>query len=88
MQFMHQREYLNQGDIVVVNCSHRCNVRLMSDSDFSNYRQGAAHRYYGGHYEQLPARIPVPQDGYWNITLDLGGGSASIRHSIGILKAA
>jgi hypothetical protein len=30
----------------------------------------------------------VPGDGYWNITLDLGGGSASIRHSIGILKAA
>ncbi len=40
MQFLHQREYLHQGDVVVVNCSHRCNIRLMSDSDFSSYRRG------------------------------------------------
>jgi hypothetical protein len=60
----------------------------MGDSDFSSYRRGGRHQYYGGHYDRLPARIVVPADGYWNITLDLGGGSASIRHSIGILKAA
>ena len=88
MQFMHKREYLSEGDVVVVDCSHRCNVRVMCDSDFSSYRSGRSHRYYGGHYERLPARITVPADGYWNITLDIGGGSASIRHSIGILKAA
>ena len=88
MQFLHQREYLNEGDIVVVNCSNRCNIRLMSDSDFYSYRRGRSHRYHGGHYGRLPARIVVPGDGYWNITLDLGGGSASIQHSIGILKAA
>lgn len=88
MQFLHKREYLNRGDIVVVNCSHRCNVRLMSDSDFDSYRRGCTHRYYGGHYDQLPARIAVPEDGWWNVTLDLGGGSASIRHSIEFFKAA
>jgi len=43
-----------------------------------------AHHYYGGHSDRLPARITVAQDGYWNVTLDLGGGSASIR----FLKAA
>lgn len=88
MRFLRKREYLSQGDVVVVNCTHRCSIRLMSDSDFSGYRRGGAHRYYGGHYDRLPARIVVPQDGYWNITLDLGGGSASIRHSIEVLKAA
>jgi hypothetical protein len=88
MQFLHQREYLNHGDVVVVDCSHRCNIRLMSDSHFQSYRQGGSHRYYGSHYDRLSARIVVPNDGYWNITLDLGGGSASIRHRIGILKAA
>jgi hypothetical protein len=88
MQFMHQREYLNRGDVVVVDCSHRCNIRLMGDSDFNSYRRSGRHQYYGGHYDRLPARIAVPADGYWNITLDLGGGSASIRHSVDILKAA
>ena len=88
MQFVHWREHLNAGDVVVVNCSHRCNVRLMSDGDFESYRRGGAHQYHGGHYERLPARIAAPTSGYWNITLDLGGGSASIRHSLNILRAA
>ena len=61
---------------------------LMSDGDFESYRRGGTHRYHGGHYERLPARIATPSSGYWNITLDLGGGSASIRHSINVLKAA
>ena len=39
MQFLHQREYLNEGDVVVVDCSHRCNIRLMGDSDFQSYRR-------------------------------------------------
>ena len=88
MQFLHRREYLDEGDVVMVDCSHRCNVRLMDDSDFASYRRGGRHQYYGGYYERFPARIPVPHSGYWNITLDLGGGSATIRHSINILKAA
>lgn len=88
MQFMHKREYLSEGDVVVVDCSHRCNVRVMSDGDFQNFRRGGAHHYLGGHYDKLPARIMVPESGYWNVTLDLGGGSATIRHSIGFLKAA
>lgn len=61
MQFVHWREYLDAGDIVVVNCSHRCNVRLMSDGDFESYRRGGTHRYHGGHYERLPARIAAPR---------------------------
>ncbi|WP_405054290.1 DUF1883 domain-containing protein [Telmatospirillum sp.] len=88
MQFVHTREYLNRGDLVVVDCSHRCNIRLMSDPEFQSYRSGGRHRYFGGHYDRLPARIPVPEDGWWNITLDLGGGSASIRHNIRVLKSA
>jgi hypothetical protein len=88
MQFLHWRKFLNEGDVVVVECSHRCNIRLMGDHDFESYRRGGAHRYHGGFFERLPARIAVPGDGYWNVTLDLGGGSASIRHNIRFLRAA
>jgi hypothetical protein len=36
----------------------------------------------------FPARITVPHDGYWNVTIDLGGGRAHIRYNIGYLKHA
>lgn len=84
MDFLHKREHLNEGDIVEVDCSHQCNVRLTTDSQFSNFKNGRRHEYYGGAYERLPARIAVPHSGYWNITIDLGGRRAQISHSITI----
>src|ERR1700730_13762179 len=38
MQFIHAREKLSTGDIVVVSCSHQCNVRLMDDPTFNPHR--------------------------------------------------
>lgn len=86
MNFVHAREYLHEGDIVIVNCSHQCNVRVMDDSNFSSYRSGGQHRHYGGFYRMLPARISVPHDGEWNTTIDLGGSGSSFRYSINYLK--
>ena len=86
MDFIHAREHMNAGDVAVVNCSHQCNVRLMDDINFSRYKSGGQHEYYGGFFERLPARIAAPKSGYWNIVLDLGGGSATIRHSIQIYR--
>lgn len=85
--FIHWREHLAQGDIVEVDCSHRCNVRLMTDGEFAKYRHGGGHNYYGGHFDRLPARIAAPHSGWWNITLDLGGGRASIRYGMRVIPA-
>lgn len=87
MSFLHQREYLDSGDLVIVDCDHQCNVRLTDDHNFSALRSGGRHTYHGGFYQRLPARIQVPGTGWWNITLDLGGRSARIRHSIRVIKA-
>ena len=84
--FLHRREYLEQGDIVIVDCSHQCNITLMSDLNFSKFKAGKSHNYYGGFYQYLPARIVAPCEGYWNIVLDLGGRSATVRHSISIIR--
>jgi uncharacterized protein DUF1883 len=59
---------------------------LTTDDDFRKYRGGRQFQYYGGFYKYLPARIAVPETGWWNITLDLGGGRATVRHSISIIK--
>jgi Domain of unknown function (DUF1883) len=84
--FIHSREYLHKSDVVVVDCDHQCNVRVMDDSNFSSYRSGGRHHYNGGFYKMLPARIAVPSDGYWNTTIDLGGGHANIRYNIRYMK--
>ena len=84
--FIHAREYLQQGDVVVVNSSHQCNVALTTDIEFENYRTGRQFRHWGGFYKMFPARIVVPHTDNWNITLDLGGGSADIRYSISYIK--
>ncbi|MCA1378882.1 MULTISPECIES: DUF1883 domain-containing protein [unclassified Bradyrhizobium] len=85
--YIHAREYLSSGDVVVVECSHQCNVIVMDDSNYSLYRTGRQYRYYGGHFTHFPARVSVPGDGHWNTVIDLGGGRANIRYNIGYIKS-
>lgn len=70
MKFIHQREFLNEDDLVVIDCSQPCNIRLMNDANFRSFKNGGRHAYHGGAFEDFPAKIRVPSDGFWNITLD------------------
>jgi hypothetical protein len=70
MKFIHQREHLNEGDIVVIECSNTCNIRLMSDANFRSFKNGGRHTYHGGAFEKFPAKIVIPSSGFWNITID------------------
>ena len=70
MKFIHQREHLNEDDLVIIDCSQTCNIRLMNDANFRSFKNGGRHTYHGGAFDKFPARIKVPSDGFWNITLD------------------
>ena len=88
MSFIHSREFFNQGDVVVLNCDTQCNFMLTDDSNFANYQQGrGGFSYYGGHFKYFPARITVPRSDNWNVTIDLGGGSANIRYGLQVIKS-
>ena len=63
MKFIHQREQLNEGDLLVIQSSQPCNIRLMNDANFRSFKNGARHNYIGGAFERFPARIPVPSTG-------------------------
>jgi Domain of unknown function (DUF1883) len=80
--FIHEREKLNRGDVVVVDCDHQCNIRLTDDPNFDVLNTGQPHRYYGGFYRILPARIVVPKSGYWNVVVDLGGTRDNANYKI------
>ena len=86
MNFLHTRENLNSGDVVVVDCSHQCNIMLLTDHNFNHYKKGNKFQYHGGAYKMFPVRISVPSNDNWNIVLDLGGGNATVEHSISFIK--
>jgi len=71
MKFVHQREHLNEGDMVVIDCSQTCNIRLMNDANFRSFKNGGRQTYHGGAFDRFPAKIKVPSTGFWNITLDV-----------------
>lgn len=85
MQYIHAREYLEAGQSIRVDCDTQCNVRLTDDVNFSQFRRGGRHNYYGGFYRRFPCVITPPHAGYWNVTIDLAGGRANIRYSITVI---
>ena len=93
MKFIHQREHLNEDDVVVIQCSQTCNIRLMSDANFRSFKNGGRHTYHGGAFDSFPAKITVPSTGFCNITIDTVSRRAisvtrkpNLTHSIKILR--
>jgi len=76
------------GEIVEVTLSSGANVRLMSSSDFSNYRAGRQHRYIGGLAKHSPVRLPIPNSGHWYVAVDMQGLSGSTRASVRVVPGA
>lgn len=79
---------LDKGQIVEVRLSAAANVRLMDSSNYSSYKNGRCHRYYGGYVTKSPYRITVPSSGRWYVTIDLGGYAGSVKHSVQVLPGA
>jgi hypothetical protein len=74
---------LKRGSTVVVTLrGSAANLRLMTSSDLNSYKNGRDHRYYGGLATSSPARIPVPRDDHWYLTVDLQGLRGSTNTSV------
>ena len=78
--------HVERGKIVEVQLSAAVNVRLMDSTNYSNYKNGRRHRYYGGYVTRSPYKITVPSSGHWYLTIDLGGYSGTVRHSARVLS--
>lgn len=88
MQYIHSRDYFNQGDVVVLSCDTQCNFMLTDDVNFNSYKRRQSFKYLGGFFKEFPAKIQVPNSGYWNVTIDLGGGGANIRYGLNVIKSS
>jgi hypothetical protein len=82
MKFLHSRFHLNSRENVRVTLDSQANVLLMDDTNFSLYKRGDSHRYYGGLATQSPVTLSAPCVGFWNVVVDLGGYAGSVRASV------
>lgn len=48
-----------RGEIVEITLTKGANVRLMTSSEFSNYRNGKNHRFIGGLAKRSPVRLQL-----------------------------
>jgi len=77
------------GEIVIVTLSgNAANVRLLDSSNFSSYKAGRQHSFYGGYATRSPVRLQIPSSGHWYVVIDFGGHSGSVRTSIEVLPGA
>lgn len=86
MQFIHNDlGYRQRGEIVEVTLTSGANVRLMDSSNFSSYKNGCNHRYYGGLAKRSPLRLAIPNSGHWHVAVDMQGLRGSTRASVRVL---
>lgn len=71
-----------RGEIVEVTLTSGANVRLMTSSEFSNYRNGRRHQFIGGLAKQSPIRLQIPSSGHWYVAVDMQGLRGSTRASV------
>ena len=84
MQFLHYECHAGPENVIEVSLDRQANVRLLDDLNFSAYRGGRSHRYYGGRVTISPVRLSPPQSGHWNVVVDLGGYPGSVRAGVRI----
>lgn len=86
MNFLHKQLDLALDAAVEVTLDHAANVQLLDDANFEQYRRGQPYRYYGGHADVSPVRVPAPTAGRWHLVIDLGGGVGRVRASCRVLE--
>jgi hypothetical protein len=86
MNFLHYDFNLLPGDVVEVTLDKQANVRLLDDTNFSNYQQGMQHKFFGGKALKSPITLKPPHSGHWNVVIDLGGYAGTVHASVRILK--
>lgn len=86
MNFLHYDVSASSGDIVEVTLDKQANVRLLDSVNFSKYKRGEKHSYYGGHATTSPFRIQVPRPGSWHVVIDLGGYPGTVRASVQTIR--
>lgn len=77
--------YLEEGTTVVVFLDTAANVCVLDLTNFRYYRMGTSFTYLGGYITRSPYYAVIPQTGFWNVTIDLGGYEGRIGSSVKVI---
>lgn len=77
-----------RGEIIEVKLSSGANVRLMTSSEFQNYKNGRRHRFIGGLAKHSPVRLQITSSGHWYVVVDMQGLRGSTNASVRVLPGA
>lgn len=86
MNYLHYDLDLDAGDVVEVTLDKQANVRLLDESNYSQYQRGEQHRYYGGRATKSPVCLSAPRSGHWHLVIDLGGYTGTVKASVRTVK--
>jgi hypothetical protein len=83
LNFLHfDLGHRQRGDTVEVTLTNAANVRLMTSSEFSNYKSGRPHRLIGGLAKRSPIPLQIPNSGHWYVVVDMQGLRGTTRASV------
>lgn len=87
MQYIHRDlGYRQRGELIQFRLSgNSANVRLLDGSNYSNYRSGRRHTFFGGKATRSPVTVPVPHAGHWHAVVDMQGLGGRVNAAIGVL---
>jgi hypothetical protein len=79
-----------RGDVVEVQLQgSAANVVLLDSSNFSAFKNGRQHRYYGGLAKNSPVHLTVPHSGHWYAVVYIPAGyRGSVRAGFRLLPGA
>jgi hypothetical protein len=79
-----------RGDVVEVTLhGNQANVVLLDSSNYSAFKAGRQHRYYGGLAKRSPIHLTVPNSGHWYAVAYLPAGyRGSVRAGFRVLPGA
>lgn len=89
MNFLHSDlGHRSRGDVLVVTLTRGANVRLLDPANFSHYKNGRKHKFYGGLATESPVRIPIPTSGHWHAVVDMQGLRGTTRAGFKVISGS
>lgn len=79
---MYDLHHQPKGKVAVVSLDQQANVRLMTMSDYRQFKAGRSVSTYGGLAKTTPARVRIPRPDHWVLVVDLGGYGGTVRASV------